>query len=156
MSIFGKSDDTRISILETQFVEFQNQMVNHMSVEELSFSEVKSSLKDIIVHIDVAQKDNEKALDNMKGDVLRMIDKEYVSKLDLRDELTNQRTSIVADIKSERRSATRDLVLVCLGFAAAMGLGAWLYINVIKKDKVVYRDSHIEKILGVMHAKVSY
>ena len=156
MSIFGKSDDTRISILETQFVEFQNQMVNHMSVEELSFSEVKSSLKDIIVHIDVAQKDNEKALDNMKGDVLRMIDKEYVSKLDLRDELTNQRTSIVADIKSERRSATRDLVLVCLGFAAAMGLGAWLYINVIKKDKVVYRDSPIEKILGVMHAKVSY
>jgi len=63
MGLFGgKSQETRIPILETVYMDFQEKMVEHMRSEELSFGEVKDTLKEIVAHIDSAQKDNEKSL----------------------------------------------------------------------------------------------
>lgn len=135
---WGKSHETRIAILETIFIEFQDRMGDHMESEDSARKEIKETLKDVINHIDTAQKNNEVALNNMKGDVLQIIDKQYASKLHLSQELTNLRKSILKDMKEdiqiEKKRSAREIWLVVLGFCACLGLAAWTYTNIVKNS----------------------
>jgi len=67
----------------------------------------------------------------MKSDVLRMIDKEYVSKSNLRDELISLRKSIFQDIQVEKRRTVGELRLLFLGFCSCLAIAAWLYVNIL-------------------------
>jgi len=139
--LWGKSHDIKIALLEQMFGEFQNRMEEHMEDEESARGDIKDSLKDVISHIDIAQKNNVAALNEMKGDVLQLIDKEYASKLYLHGELTSLRQSILEDIVTEKKRSAKELWLLFIGFCACLTLVGWLYVNVIKKD------SHIKPII---------
>lgn len=122
--------------MESQFKDFQVQMNKHMVEEEASFNEMKSSLKDIVGHIDAAQKENEQLMDKIRMDIMTCIDKEYASKLDVEKNLTDLRRSMLDDIRTEKKRSMKELWLLILGFSAAMALFGWLYINVLSRAVV--------------------
>lgn len=122
--------------MEAQFKDFQVQMNKHMVEEEASFNEMKESLKEIVGHIDAAQKENEQLMDKVRFDIMACIDKEYASKLDVEKNLTSLRRSMLDDIKVEKRRSMKELWLLILGFSVAMALFGWLYINVLSRAVV--------------------
>jgi len=126
----------RICVLENLFERFSNQLSSHMDAEERVFNDIKSTIdhtsksieRNIIISQSENKVDHEKILINIKN----TLEKDYVSKLELTSQMVNIERSILHHIKSAKRSAYSDILVLTVGFTSAIGISAWIYINVIK------------------------
>ena len=125
------SDDVRLSVLESLFKDFQKHMRLHMENEEISFKELKSTLKEIIGMINLVQKEQEIAINSVYNKISIDIEKDFVSKLDLHKELTAYRESMIKEILIEKKRTTREFWLMFLAFTTALSACGWIFINVI-------------------------
>lgn len=119
---FGKSDDTRITVLEQQFPQFQQQMVDHMRNEEVAFEKMTIAIKDIGVHIDLAQEKNMAMMESTKENILKSVEHEYISKIEHGKELTNLRTSILEDLEKTHKTKVKEYTILILGLLAVVSV----------------------------------
>jgi hypothetical protein len=124
MSIFSGSIDTRLSVLETMFKQF-------MIREDKSFVEVKSSLSEIMQHIEDHKQDNQKGLDSCRIAILDTVEKQYSTKPETAEALTGLRDAIMKDIQINYKRVMVSLWLLFLGFSTATMIFAWVYIYII-------------------------
>jgi len=149
--MFNRDAVDRVTVLETEFTQFQSQFMVLMSTEKEAFKEVNISLKEIIKRIDESRILNEQSIKHIKADTLQAVAKDYVSKLEIYNQHTELRKSIVTDIHLERKSAMRDVWLIVLGFSACLTLAGWAYVNVIgqnRYDRAVHEIKEFTKEKG--------
>lgn len=119
----------KVTILTTEFSQFQKQVVAFMKTEDDCFKELKTALKEIQESITKSQKENERLTEHMRVNLISLIDKEYTSKLDMEKYGRELREQFSNDMESERKRATREIWLVLFGFTMAMGIVAWVIAN---------------------------
>lgn len=127
----GKEDQhSRLCVLESLFTQFQQQAIDRMEMEESSLSEIKVSIKEVISHIDQAQKEHWMALDAMKGETLNTIEKEYPTKVKVNEDITAMRASIIADIEKSQKDTVKQFSILFGIVIIVCGAFGWLYVNV--------------------------
>ena len=127
----GKEDQhSRLCVLESLFAQFQQQAIDRMEMEESSLSEIKVSIKEVISHIDQAQKEHWMALEAMKRETLVIIEKEYPTKVKVSEDLTALRASIVDDIGKSQKETVRQFSILFVATLVISGAFGWLYVNV--------------------------
>ena len=150
------NQNSRLCVLEASNKTFHDSMSKHMQKEEQAFRELNVSIKDIITHIDTAQKENasaiiqaqkenHSAIQYMKEEVLETMDREFVGKLQVEKDLTGLRKSMEAkferilekrdeEMEKDQQRSTSDLVILGTVVTAAVGatvtLCLWFYNNV--------------------------
>lgn len=136
---------TRLCLLESRFDEFQKHNLEHNEYTSLAAIDFKKSIDSIIEHMDKASDENRNSLsmirdenrislsmirDDIQGVMAR--ESKYVTDIELRDNITALRTSMVADLDKERiRSIKEILTYIVLGTTIITLIG-WVYINVIQ------------------------
>ena len=128
--MFGnKGHEARISVIEARFEQFQLSMTSHMDIEEKTFSELKDQMKELMNHIDVANKENWRFMEQSQSHTFERMEREYVLRTDLDIKMTALRASIRADIMTEKRNALRELTLVIFSVSTVVLVFGWLYSN---------------------------
>lgn len=130
--MFGVNQQhSRLCVIEATFKEFQETMSKHMRETESNSSEVRAALKDIIKHIDDAQKQGWRATEDMRRDILSTVDKEYYTKATLEEKLSETRASINSSLAAENKKLVDGLKLSILLVTMTLGFCGWVYINVV-------------------------
>lgn len=128
------STRTRLCLIESQLQNFETQAQKYATHEDKQFKMLENSLNTLGEHIDFAQSENSRNLTGVKEEILRAMEREYVTKLSMEKSVTSMRKSMLLEISKEKSNASKEFRLLVVGFAAALTLAGWLYVNVVQKE----------------------
>lgn len=137
--MIGKGKEhVRLCLLESTFQQFQKQCMEHKLVSDSFIVDMKDSLKEIIEHMDAAREENRESIGLLRDDIKGVMGREqkYITDIQLRDELTAARGSILKDIENVRVRSTKEILTYILLGSTIVGLFGWVYVNIIKTDQV--------------------
>jgi len=128
--MFGR-EDSRIAVLESQLSIFSDRITVHMEREEQSFKELRGVVDKVLLQMDDVMHKNADMNKVARVELSDAIQREYATRIELRDMLTGMRSSLEKSIEDEAGAIRREfktMFVVISGIVTAIG---WVYVNLL-------------------------
>lgn len=117
--------DTRVTVMETIFNEFQKSIVNHMKHEERAFDRLHDDIKTVIERLDDTSNNIIASSDNLKTKLTLATKNEYVDKI----EFEKYKLTIINNIKDSQRETFSRLTWLGSTIMSIITFAGWFYIE---------------------------